>query len=398
MVSGVSLFRRLFNGLYRRARAAEGAGDYRRAAVLYAEADLPEEAANALLFLAARASTVEERTAALKDALRWLPVESPRRREVEAQIGLSVLDHVRASGIEGSAERRRLEEAAQYLEAAGRPGDAATAYELLGAADAVVRCLQAAGDVDRLEMFLERTGEEEKEQRMLRGHASEYRMAMKYGARDDALRAVREALRTSPTDPDFSAWLRDLEARRPRTNQVSLRVDSMRRVFVASGRALIGRAGAAISVRGLSMSRRHAELTVHPSDGVRLRDLGSKNGTFVAGVALHDSFRIEEITEVSFGSDVAIRIEPREISARIEVTKGIDQGTVFVIGATSPLLIGPASPFSVDFSGGWPRLRADTGAELRLGGELCALPVCLLVGDRIEIAAGSTLVDVEVTG
>ena len=47
----MSFLRRMFSRPYRRARAAEGAGDYRRAAALYVEAELPEEAANALLKL-----------------------------------------------------------------------------------------------------------------------------------------------------------------------------------------------------------------------------------------------------------------------------------------------------------------------------------------------------------
>src|SRR5687768_1667116 len=143
----MDLLRRLFRGPYRRARAAEGAGDYRAAAALYAEAGAPEEAANALLFHAARATTLEQRLGAYQDALRWLHDEHPRRPEVELKIGLAVLEDAQRRGARTGEERARLEDAAGRLEAAGKDAEAATAYELLGRTDDVLRCLEKAGEV-----------------------------------------------------------------------------------------------------------------------------------------------------------------------------------------------------------------------------------------------------------
>ena len=112
---------RIFDGAYRRARRAEGRGDYRAAAALYAEADLPDEAASALLVHAARQTEVDAKLSALRDALRWLEPQGGRWREVQAQIGAALLERgQRRVGAPTRAEREQLEEAAERLEAAER--------------------------------------------------------------------------------------------------------------------------------------------------------------------------------------------------------------------------------------------------------------------------------------
>ena len=399
MVSAVSLLRRIFNGPYRRARAAEGAGDYRRAAALYAEADLPEEAANALLFHAARAGNLEDRLSALLDVLRWLAPDHPRRREVEAQIGLAVLDDAQRHGVVGAEGRRRLAEAARRLEAAGRPADAASGYELLGATDDVARCLQEAGEIDRLEALLEKTGEAEREERRMRGLVSDYQVAMRYGARADARQALRSALNLTPESHEIAGWLRELEARMPRANRVELRVDGRRIVFVGAMPVTVGRADAEIAIRGLSMSRRHAVLSEPSAGSLRLEDLGSKNGTYVRGFALEGSLDIGAPIDVSFGEDVTLRITPGGAGpAAVEVIRGIDRGTIYHVVSSGPLRIEGDPRFGIDFVEGWARVVGDRGCEVRLAGELCALPVHLLVGDRIDVASASGITRIEVLG
>lgn len=125
----MSWLRRIFDGRYRRARAAEGAGQWRRAAALWAEAEEPSRAADALIHLAERGGSLEDRLAAWHDALRWIPDEDRERREsVERRMGAAVLEDARARGATGADEKRRLAEAAARLERAGQPGEAAEAY------------------------------------------------------------------------------------------------------------------------------------------------------------------------------------------------------------------------------------------------------------------------------
>jgi tetratricopeptide (TPR) repeat protein len=377
----------MFDSRYRKARAAEGAGDYRRAAALYAEAEMVEEAANALLFAAGRATTLEDRLAAYHDALRWLPEGHPRRDDVQAQIGLAVLDDARRAGARTAEERRRLTDAAERLEGAGRPGDAATAWELLERWDDVGRCLEAAGDIERLERFLERTSAEDDRRRKLATLVKDYEMAMTVGARLDAHAALREAVRVDPTDASVADLLRRFEKRVPQPNRIELVVNGSRVIVVGRLPATLGRAGADVPLRGASVSRRHAELDVRDGSVV-VRDLDSRNGTLVRGLAIAGEVLLAGETTVGLGDDVTLKVSalgPRALS--LEVEKGLDRGVVALLGEGALPL--PDAPASVSFPEGRATIAANGGASLVLGPQPCALPVVVLDGDTLSIGAYS---------
>jgi len=381
----MSLFRRMFSRPYRRARAAEGAGDYRRAAALYVEADLPEDAANALLFHAARAGTLEERLAAYHDALRWLPEEHARRPEVEAQIGLAVLDDARRRGARATEEKRRLADAATRLERAERPGEAANAWELLERWDDAARCLEKAGEVERLEALLDRTGEAEDQRRGMRRMVKDYEMAMAVGARVEARDSLRKAVGIDPDDIAVADLLRRLEARFPAPYRVELSVDGRRVLAVGRMPAVLGRVGADVTLRGASVSRRHAEVEL--ADGeVVVRDLDSRNGTLVRGLAIAGEVRLSGGTALGLGDDVTVRVTPIGPEAvRLDVDKGLDRGTVVLIGRGVLRL--PDAPGSLSFPEGRATLTADEGTTLLLGTQECALPILLLDDDQVGLGA-----------
>jgi pSer/pThr/pTyr-binding forkhead associated (FHA) protein len=375
----MSVFRRIFNRPYREARAAEGLGDYRRAAALYAEADLPEDAANALLFLAARSQSLDERLAAFEDALRWIPDGHPRRREVEAQIGLAILDDAQRRGAHTVEEKRRLEDAAARLERSGRPSDAATAYELLGRLDDLARCLENAGDVERLEALLDRVGADERRDRDVRALVQEYEMALGVGARLEARAALRRAARLIATDATVSDLLRRLEARMCRPFRAELSIDGRRVAFVGKLPIVLGRADADFAVRGASVSRRHAELDVVGGE-LTVKDLGSRNGTLVRGLPIGGSLSVRGPIEIGLGDDVTLMAEPSgERVLAIEVVTGLDRGLRLIGGAGTLSLA--AHPFAIRFADGHATLE---GADVALDGKRCAVAVVLLAGDRIE--------------
>ncbi|MEM9070371.1 MAG: FHA domain-containing protein, partial [Myxococcota bacterium] len=348
--------RRLLSGAYRRARRAEGRGDYREAAALYAEADMPDEAAKALLFHAARAKGTEERLAAYHDALRWLDEDHPRRLEVEAQIGLTILDGAQEHGAHTAEEKRQLRDAAARLERAGKEADAATAYEILGQTDDVARCLQAAGEVERLEALLEETTEQSRIERKLRRLIADYEMTMAVGARDDAREALKEALDVAPNDPGVADLLRRFEARLLPLRQLTLRVGDRERVFVGSDSVEVGR-DADVVVRGASVSRRHARVSMR--DGaVVIRDLDSRNGTLVRGVPIHGELQVEGATEIGLGDDVTVRVVPTPAGLEVEVLEGLDRGR-YVVAGTGPLRT-EGLPATVQFPAGRAVLEADS--------------------------------------
>ncbi len=379
----MSFLRRMFSRPYRQARAAEGAGDYRRAAALYVEAELPEEAANALLFHAARAPTLEERLAAYHDALRWLPEDHPRRPEVEAQIGLAVLDDARRRGARSAEEKRRLADAAKRLEEADRPTEAANAWELLERWDDAARCLEAAGEVERLEALLERTGEAEDRRRKLRGFVKEYEMAMAVGARLEARDALQKALAVDPQDTSVAELLRRLTARMPSPHRIELRVDERRVLAIGKLPAVLGRVGADVVIRGASVSRHHTEIDV--VDGALVvRDLDSRNGTLIRGLPIVGEVRLEGETTLGLGDDVTLKVVTTgDLNVEIHVDRGLDRGTVVLIGKAAMRL--PVAPGRVFFAEGHATLEADEGIELRLGSQECALPILLLDEDEITL-------------
>lgn len=378
----MSFWRRVFDVTYRRARAAEGAGDYRRAAALYAEADLPEEAANALLFHATRVRTLDERLAAYHDALRWLPAGHPRRDEVEGRMGMAILEDAQRRGARSAEERRRLAEAGVRLERAKRFSDAATAWELLDRTDDAARCLERAGDVERLEKLLERTHAEETRERRLRRLVGDYEMAMKVGARLEARAALREAVSVAPDDTAVADLLRRLEDRLPPPGTLRLEVDGGRVAFVGRLPAALGR-DADVVVRGASVSRRHAEVALRDGRLV-IRDLESRNGTLVRGLPVADAIELAGETEIGLGDDVTVRAAPAgERACLLEVRSGLDRGLRVAVGEGDLRM--PGLPCTVSFASGHATLAADRGVPLVLGTQPCALPVVLLVEDRLTL-------------
>lgn len=74
------------------------------------------------------------------------------------------------------------------------------------------------------------------------------------------------------------------------------------RIDLASGETVIGRDPTLrASIDHASVSRRHAAVTCS-GDSFVIRDLGSKNGTFVGGVRLHADRELKDGDVVAFGS------------------------------------------------------------------------------------------------
>ena len=383
---GVLGLRRLFGRSHRRARAAEAAGNYREAAQLYAEGGAPNEAAAALLFLAARAGTLAERAEAYEDALRFLPADSERRPEVEIQIGLARVEDARNRGTGSAEDRRVLAEAAARLEANGREADAATAYELLGRNEDLARCLEKAGEIERLETLLDASQRKDTRERVLRSALSEYELAMEVGQRLEARNALRKALVEVPAEPQMLDLLRRLEARFPASNRVELVVSERKVTMLAILPAALGR-DAEMTVRGASVSRRHAEISRVGSGELAVRDLGSRNGTLLSGLALGAPIQLSTEVAIGLGEDVTVRLVPDGGQVLVEVERGPDRGARFVVGEGALRIPGVAACVRFDEGHAW--LVPDEGVAMRLGARVCVMPVVLLRADVVEIAGVS---------
>ena len=389
----MSFLKELFDGRLRRARAAEGRGAHREAAGLYAEAGQPLEAGRALMQAAEREEGLEERLAAWLDALAILPASAPDlRREAEVKFGRAVLADARLAFAAGPRAGDRLADAAQRLEAAGAFGDAAEAFEILGRTEDLARCLELGGDVERLEQVLGASNARDASRAKLRRLVSEAELAAELGDRDSARRALREAVLVAPDDVDLTRRLRELEGRWLEGGRVEL---SIRRGAAISrcrlvGRlpAVLGRSEADVVVRGGSVSRRHAELFL---EGGRLvvRDLGSRNGTLVAGVPIGGAMRIETPTEVGLGDDASVRVSPiPRGGAEVEVLRGLDRGERTRLGTAALPLEGV--PAEVCFEADRTLLVPLDGARVQLGARSILGRIDLLRGD-VLVLDGATI-------
>lgn len=327
----MSFFRAIFDSTLRKARSLEAGGEHRAAAKLYAERGDMIDAGRCLTHVGDKATTMELRLDAWHDALTFLPdIAIEERNAVEAKIGRAILERAKSVGVVSDEERRRLQDAASRLERASKFAEAADAFELLGLQADAARCLELGGEVDRLEVLLSASNAADARASRLRRWLSEHELALALGDRVAARQALRSALGEDRHDAQVLTLLRRIEERWLK-DAVTLSVDGKRVAFVMKLPITMGRSEADISVRGASVSRRHAELAQRAGRFVLL-DAGSRNGTLVSGMAIGGELAVEGLIEVGLGEDVTLSIRPDTGTCSIEVTKGLDQGLTFVVG------------------------------------------------------------------
>lgn len=328
----MSFFSDLGGGRLRRARALEASGDFRGAAAVYAELSMFVEASKCLLHEGEKAGTLEARLGAWLDAARVLPEQAVEAlREVDTRIGRAVLEHLRPSGVAGNAERRQLTDAAERLERAEQWRDAADAWEMLGRKEDLARCLELGGEVERLERVLTEQNRSDAVGDRIRRLLSEHDLALSLGQRGAARQALRDALALAPSDAGIATSLRRLEERAVRGPALRLSLGARTLRVVGKLPVVLGRADADVALRGGSVSRRHAEVALEEGRFV-LRDLGSRNGTLIAGVVLSQQMALEGPLEVGLGDDVALRLTPSGATLELEVVRGLDRGEVVLVG------------------------------------------------------------------
>lgn len=379
----MSFFRRLFDTRARQALDAEVQGDLRKAAYLWVDMGDPGKAADLMTRLGERAKTVEDKVQAWTDALRFLPTDREQaRRELEGRIGMAVLGAARERGAVSADAKHRLADAAERLERAEKWVEAADCYELLERVDDLSRCLEKAGEIERLERVLEAAHAKESREARLRRLVSEQELAARVGARDVARRALREATLLAPQDPSLAELLRRLEEKWPRGKRLRLDVGGARVGLVGKLPAIVGRSDADVVVRGGSVSRQHCEIA-RRGEEVVVRDLGSRNGTLLAGVPIGREIALSGPTEVGLGDDVSLRVSPGAQGIAIEVLRGLDRGERVVAGEQELRVDGLGATFV--FVDDRAVMQPDPGVDVVLGAQKVAAAIDLLYGDVMTI-------------
>ena len=376
------------------ARAKELSGDLEGAVEAYLSAELFDDAARVLLLRADAEPSAERRLAFCAMAMETA-VSEEARSKARGRKALLGFDLLRGRG--GSLLTSEVLGVARELEEAGEPERAADAYAMAGDTEGEVRALTAAGAIERLEERLRATEASAKSDNLRASVLRKIGDLDRTAERRAALAACDEWL-AKHHDEKVAAAALSIRARLLRGPILDLLIDGERRRFALGGQVTVGRGDATIVLGARAVSRQHLRVFQGP-DGPMVEDLGTRNGTTLAGARLTGPVSIGEgpgVT-VKLGGEVPCSLR---LVAADERMGGLDPDgraralvEVEVSGDRHLLPLGPLwlLGFRVDAEGdGFVTLRTpgDRSPPL-LGDMLLARCVELCAGDAIATARGA---------
>jgi FHA domain-containing protein len=398
MLEPVTFFKRMFSADFRRAVAAEAAGDYAEAARAYALAGERVKVAEMHLLRAERAPSPGAKLHELRAAVRWTELESVEGRNARRRIARALFNWARTSAVVGDPERQVVREAAQLSADVGDFTAAGECLEFIGDEFAAAEAYQKGGDVERLESVLQR--EEHRRKRDTRVHDAfeEYKLALAAGERDRALEAIRSCAELPlPTGKDVAELTRErtsyqrlreeLEGKLIADGSVIVRAGAVghtrERRYVGSFPLVMGRdATCQLALRDVGISRHHAEVVTHDDGSFVLRDRDSKNGTTLAGVRIAGELPLAGEGDIGLGELCVIHYAQVGETLTLEVTRGLDRGLRVVAGRGALDVEGVGELFFID---GRPRLSPLGGRLLYLNGVHASAGIQLIRGDVVEL-------------
>ncbi|EYF07356.1 FHA domain-containing protein [Chondromyces apiculatus] len=316
----------------RKAEAKELAGDLAAAVDLYIDAELHDEAARVLLLRADAEQAPERRLAFCAAAARTATspdmVKGALRRKA-----LMTFDLLVGRGV--SAMRSEVLAVAQELEHSGEPERAADAYAMAGDQESEARALAAAGAIEKLE---ERLRVSLTEARSVRERAEVLSRISDLDRVAERRTALAEAERwlAAHVDERVADAARAIRARLLRGPIVDLEVQGTTRRYALGDEVTLGRGDATIVIASRAISRIHARLRRGPEGAIEIEDLGTRNGTTIAGARLSGPLRIGGEVQVLLGGEVPCRLTPlQEGGCEVELA-----GTR-VVAPLQDLAVGP---------------------------------------------------------
>ena len=395
----MTFFKRMFSADFRRAVAAEAAGDYSEAARAYALAGERTKVAEMHLLRAERAPSPAAKLHELRAAIRWADPGDLDGNKARRRIGRALFGWAKAAAVVGDAEKQVVRDAAQLFLDIGDFAAAGECLEFIGDEFAAADAYQKGGDLERLESVLSREELRRKRDSRIHDAFEEYKLALAAGERDRALEAIRRcaeaplpaAARELPElmrdRASYQRLREELEAKLIADGTVLLRAGAVghtrERRYVGAFPLVMGRdATCPLMLRDAGISRQHAEIVEGDDGRFAVRDRDSKNGTTIGGVRMAGPLPLSDGGELGLGELCLIRYLVRGQTLELEVTRGLDRGLRVVAGRDALDVEGVGELLFID---GRPRLSPVGGRLLYLNGVHAGGAVQLIHGDVIEL-------------
>lgn len=362
-----------------RAKERERRGELAGAVEAYLDAELPDEAARVLLLRADGDSEADRRLAFCAQAA-VLAQDPDLRRKATVRRALLKLDILKERG---GALPSELSAVGRELAKAGQHERAADAFAMAGDTESEVKALTRSGSIERLEERLSVSADiarRDREQELL------LRRIEDLDRTAERLRALElaEAWLDEHDDERMRDLARSIRTRLARGPVVHLAVDGERCRFALGTDVTIGRGDATVAIASRAISRSHLRLS--RVNGVAMvEDLGTRNGTLLAGARVTERIPVGEGLSLRLGGEIpcSVRPGPAGPEGPVEIEVAGRQlraalGELTLHGWTIRLAPGGDEPCV--------QLTSETGGRPYLGDfELAA---------RIELAVGDTLSEV----
>jgi hypothetical protein len=376
----VRLFGKSFGNarLLAQARAAELRAELAQAAALFAQAGRPDEAARVMVLRGDAEAEASARMRHYLQAAATAPEGSQARAHALRKRAALVLGMARGAPERPATLAQDLLEAARDLEALGEHDKAAEAYAYAGDMEGQARALARAGDVDRLDALLLAQQSRDREALARREAHEQVAMLVASGRR-------REAAATARVSSDDLVRERGLglEAQRLGGDLVRLALRGKEMTLVLGDEVSVGRAGL-LSIASAAVSRHHAVVARTQGEPV-VRDLGSRNGTILRGLALVGEARVADGIEVRLGKEVPLVVRP---ATELPGAVAIELAGTRYVAPLGPARLGVGQWRLERASDGWVELATDDDPPPFSGALQLAPRITLIAGDAIARERG----------
>jgi tetratricopeptide (TPR) repeat protein len=394
----MGFFQRLFSTEYRKAVAAEAAGDFLAAARSYALCGELNKVTDMHLAHARRERSLDGRIRSLRNALQFAADDDQRHRLVKRLLGEALQRRGRRLGARTGEGREALLEAGEQYLGGALYEVAGECFLEAGEVDQAVDAFSHAGLVERVDKLLTEIELERSVGRRLEERFKDYEIDLAGGRRDEALSALRTCAELAGDKGQYRRLLRELEQRILHDGHVAL-LNEGEQTDLFSERLKLGRdVGAGLIVRGPSVSRRHCQIGYAEQEGFWLEDCGSKNGTLLGQLSIANRIPLPPSAEIGLGDSVMVESQRLEGSPcpalRLEVKTGMDRGSRAILLAEPQselplLLLGSSYPDgTIRFRDKRPFLRP-LSSKMTLNGSKVGDAIQLIAGDEVSDTSGS---------